>query len=83
MRPEKHHGSILMNCSLEPRRPFGFRKKEIMLRSNGRKPAVVGKVIGAIILERTKPLKTPQPTRIKVQALFVNSYDYGVRINLS
>ena len=39
------------------RTAFGFRKDKILVRSDDRKSAGVGKVKGAAILKRTRPLE--------------------------
>lgn len=72
---------LLMNCSLDMRPFFGFRKKEIILRADGRKLAWCGEGEDAAIHERTGLWNRMfKPARITVQPLFVNSYNYGFRL---
>lgn len=52
----KHHGTS-NELQFGTQTAFGFRKNQIILRSVDRKSAGVGKVRGAAILERTRPLE--------------------------
>lgn len=56
-KPDKHHGTSPNELQFGTRTAFGFRKNEIILRSDDRKSAGVGKVKGAALLERTRALE--------------------------
>lgn len=52
----QHHGPSPDELQFRTRTAFGFRKDKIIVRSDDRKSAV-GKVKGAAILKRTRPLE--------------------------
>lgn len=54
---DQHHGPSADELQFGTRTAFGFRKDKIIIRSDDRKSAGVGKVKGAAILERTRPLE--------------------------
>lgn len=54
---DQHHGPYPDELQLGTRTAFGFRKDKIIVRSDDRKSAGVGKEKGAAILNRTRPLE--------------------------
>lgn len=81
-RPDKHHETSPNELQFGHETVFLVSEEnEIILRADDRKLAWCEEGEDAAIHERTGLWnKTFKPTRIIVQPLFVNSYNYGFRL---